>query len=151
LSSLPPWLSRWFGYRTSPVPPKPKYIIWIWSFIGSFGGLAIVQIMFTRSSYFFDKGVPSLIASYGASAVLIYGVLDGPFAQPRALIGRHVLSAILSTAISKLFLLLPPDRFVPLQFLVSSLSTETVIILMQTTGTSHPPAGATVLNPILDD
>ncbi|KAH6905989.1 hypothetical protein BKA70DRAFT_450413 [Coprinopsis sp. MPI-PUGE-AT-0042] len=73
-------------------------------FIGSFG-LAVVQIMFTRSSYLVDKGVPPLIPSYGASAVLIYSVLDGHLAHPRALIGDHVLSAILGTAISKLFLL----------------------------------------------
>ncbi|KAH6913733.1 HPP family protein [Coprinopsis sp. MPI-PUGE-AT-0042] len=151
LSRLPTWFSRWFGYRASPVPPQPNYIIWIWGFIGSFGGLAIVQIMFTRSSYFVDKGVPPLIASYGASAVLIYGVLDGPLAQPRALIGGHFLSAILGTAISKLFLLLPPERFVSLQFLASSLSTAIAIVLMQMTGTSHPPAGATALIPILDD
>jgi CBS-domain-containing membrane protein len=90
-----------------------------------------------------------------ASAVLISGV---PLAQPRALIGGHLLSAILGTSISKLFLLLPFDAssnakytFTSLQFLASSLSTATSIVLMQMTGTSHPPAGATALIPILDD
>lgn len=119
--------------------------------MGAFGGLAVVQAIFTKSSYFVDKGIPPIIASYGASAVLIYGVLDGPLAQPRALIGGHVLAAILGTAICKLFLLLPPERFVDLQWLASSLSTATAIVLMQMTGTSHPPAGATALIPILDE
>ncbi|KAH6905994.1 HPP family-domain-containing protein [Coprinopsis sp. MPI-PUGE-AT-0042] len=93
--------------------------------------------MFTRSSYFIDKGVPPLIASYGASAVLIYGVLDGPLSQPRALIGGHFPSAILGAVISKL-VLLPPDRFTALRFLASSLSTATAIVVMQMIGTSHP-------------
>ncbi|KAH6913746.1 hypothetical protein BKA70DRAFT_1259325 [Coprinopsis sp. MPI-PUGE-AT-0042] len=48
--------------------------------------------MFTRSSYFANKGVPPRIASYVALAFLIYGVLDSPLAQPCALIGGHVLS-----------------------------------------------------------
>ncbi|KAH6913735.1 hypothetical protein BKA70DRAFT_1518444 [Coprinopsis sp. MPI-PUGE-AT-0042] len=105
--------------QSVPCTSPAKLYHLVLEFISSFGGLAVVQIMFTRSSYFVDKSVLPLIASYGASAVLIYSVLDGPLTQPRALIGGHVLSAILGTAISKLLLLLPPGRFVSLQFLAS--------------------------------
>ncbi|KAH6905998.1 HPP family-domain-containing protein [Coprinopsis sp. MPI-PUGE-AT-0042] len=140
-------LGRRFGYRISPVPPQPNHMIWIWSFCG----LAMIQIVSTRSSHFVDKVVPPLITSYGASAFLIYGGLDDPLVQPHALIGGRLLSAILSTTISKLFLVLPPNRFTSLQFLASTLSTATAIVLMQMTGTSHLPAGATALIPILDD
>ncbi|KAH6913745.1 hypothetical protein BKA70DRAFT_1518449 [Coprinopsis sp. MPI-PUGE-AT-0042] len=141
--------SRWFRYRTSLVPPQLNYIIWIRSLIGSFGRFAIGQIMFTRSSYFVDMGVPPLIASeppqYSFTAFL-----DAPLSQPRALIGGHFPYTILGTVISKL-VLLPPDRCTSLQFLASLLSTANAIVLVQMTGTSHPSAGALALIQILDD
>ena len=43
LALLPSWLSHWLGYRSSPPPKHPNYVIWIWSFIGAFGGLSILQ------------------------------------------------------------------------------------------------------------
>ncbi|KAH6905996.1 HPP family-domain-containing protein, partial [Coprinopsis sp. MPI-PUGE-AT-0042] len=150
LSRLPTAFSQRFGYRASPVPPQPNHIIWIWSFILSyFANKARVPLLCLISHLMNTTE----IVLHVALALLIYGVLDGPLAQPCALVGGHVLSAILGTTISKVFLLLPPDRFTSLQFLASSesLSTATSIVLMQMTGTSHPPAGATALIPILDD
>jgi CBS-domain-containing membrane protein len=35
-----------------------------------------------------------IIGSFGASAVLIYGAIRSPLAQPRNLIGGHVISAV---------------------------------------------------------
>ncbi|KAH6905997.1 hypothetical protein BKA70DRAFT_1429941 [Coprinopsis sp. MPI-PUGE-AT-0042] len=42
--------------------------------------LELVQLMLTRSSYFVDEGIPPLVASCAACAVLIYDILDGPLA-----------------------------------------------------------------------
>ena len=43
-----------------------------------------------------------IIGSFGASAVLIYGVIRSPLAQPRNLIGGHVISAVIGVTTYKL-------------------------------------------------
>ena len=88
----------------------------------------------------------------GASAVLCYGNIDVPLAQPRALLGGHFLSALTGVCITKLFHLLPSHaRFESLRWLAGSLSVATAIIVMQFTKTTHPPAGATALLAAVDD
>ncbi|KAG5352791.1 hypothetical protein C0989_000453 [Termitomyces sp. Mn162] len=82
----------------------------------------------------------------GASAVLIYGSIDAPLAQPRPLLGGHFVGALLGVCITKLFHLLPTEqRFQELEWLAGSLACATSIVAMQVTGTTHPPAGATAL------
>lgn len=90
-----------------------------------------------------------MIASFGASAVLCYGAIEAPLAQPRALVFGHFISALLGLCITKLFSLSP--HFQSLRWLAASLSTSVAIVAMQITGTTHPPAGATALLPALDD
>ncbi|KAJ8085339.1 hypothetical protein PM082_011001 [Marasmius tenuissimus] len=145
-SRLPPWLSRWTGYRATPPPPVSQYIVWIWSFIGAFGGIAVLQALFTYSRFFTDRDVPTIVASFGASAVLIYGAIDSPLAQPRALFGGHFLGALIGTSITKLFLRMGLEDYLDAyQWLAGSLSCATAIVAMQMTKTVHPPAGATAL------
>ncbi|KAJ3562187.1 hypothetical protein NP233_g9734 [Leucocoprinus birnbaumii] len=147
---LPAWLSRWFGYRSSP-PQNPSHIIWLWSFIGAFCGTAVIQAVFEQAQYFVKRKVPTIVASYGASAVLIYGAIEAPLAQPRALFGGHFLGALTGVIITKLFQLLPTEeRFDDLSWLAASLSCATAIVIMQITQTVHPPAGATALLPAID-
>ncbi|VDB96602.1 unnamed protein product [Peniophora sp. CBMAI 1063] len=148
LSRLPPWLSRWFGYRSSPPEKPPKYIIWFWSWIGAFCGLSVIMAVFGQAQYFINRKVPMLVASYGASAVLIYGAVDAPLAQPRALVVGHFISALLGVCISKLFQLSPD--FENLRWLSASISCATAIVVMQITETTHPPAGASALIPSID-
>ena len=66
LKKWPTWLSRWFGYRPPDAAPPAttNYVVWIWSFIGAFGGLSVLQAIFTYSEYFLQRKVPSIIASY---------------------------------------------------------------------------------------
>jgi len=163
----PTWLSRWFGYRVpgAAPPSKANYVVWIWSFIGAFGGLSVLQAIFNNSEYFLQRRVPPIIASYvsisgprhifpraltcwfeGASAVLVYGAIESPLAQPRALLGGHFIAALIGICITKLFSLLHNEqRFDELRWLAGSLSTATAIVVMQITETTHPPAGASAL------
>ncbi|EJD04511.1 uncharacterized protein FOMMEDRAFT_155653 [Fomitiporia mediterranea MF3/22] len=149
LARLPPWLSYWLGYRASPPPKRPNYIIWLWSFIGAFGGLSILQAVFGHTHYFIERNVPSIIASYGASAVLCYGAIEAPLAQPRALLGGHFISALIGVCITKLFHL--NSHFESLRWLSGSLSASLAIVVMQMTATTHPPAGATALLASVND
>jgi len=150
LASLPTWVSRWFGYRSSPPAKRPDYIIWLWSFVGAFCGIALIQAVFEQAQYFVRRKTPTIVASYGASAVLIYGAIDAPLAQPRALFGGHFLGALTGVIITKLFQLLPTEeRFDELAWLAASLSCATAIVVMQITKTTHPPAGATAIIPAI--
>ncbi|KAF4616880.1 hypothetical protein D9613_008922 [Agrocybe pediades] len=146
LSRLPTWISHWLGYRTKHQTKLPNYRIWMWSWIASFCGISLIQAVFGQAHYFIERGVPSIVASYGATAVLCYGAIEVPLAQPRALFGGHFLGALTGICITKLFHLLPTEeRFQELLWLAGSLSCATAVVVMQVTSTTHPPAGATAL------
>lgn len=106
-----------------------------WSWFGSFLGIAAVAYL---SNHFLDgTGLTMLIGSFGASAVLIYSAIDSPLAQPRNLIGGHVLSALIGVACRMVFAGDP--------VIAAALAVSLSIALMLLTRTLHPPGGATAL------
>lgn len=126
---------RYIVYRETMVTPLDH----LYTFLGGFAGIALVDAVGRRMGMevgdrFF------LIGSFGASAVLIYGLVNSPLAQPRNLFGGHILSAIVGVTMCKLF----GDGFFPL-WLAPSLAVGTSIVVMQITKTLHPPGGATAL------
>lgn len=146
LAHWPAWASRWLGYRSASPSRPPGYIISFSSFFGAFAGLSILQAIFGHADYFFGKKVPPIVASYGATAVLLYGAIESPLAQPRAVIFGHIFSVLLSVSITKIFQLFPSEAgFEEFKWLAASLSVASSIVVMQITGTTHPPAGATAL------
>jgi CBS-domain-containing membrane protein len=107
----------------------------IWSWIGGFLGIAAVAgIHYTLLS---ETDFVMVIGSFGASAVLIYGSLKSPFAQPRNLMGGHIVSAIVGVASYKLL--------APHLWLAASVAVATAIAMMHATKTLHPPGGASAL------
>jgi CBS-domain-containing membrane protein len=89
----------------------------------------------------------------GASAILCYGTIDVPLAQPRALVFGHFFSALIGVVIAVIFDFdLNEDiGTVPhLQWLAAGLSTAIALVVMHLTKTTHPPAGATALLPCVD-
>jgi CBS-domain-containing membrane protein len=66
-------------------PPQVGLTEVIWSWIGSFLGLAAVSLIHYR--LLDETGLLLIIGSFGASAVLIYGAIRSPLAQPRNLLG----------------------------------------------------------------
>lgn len=106
-----------------------------WAFLGSFVGMGIIAYLqygkFSQQDYVF------LIGSFGASCVLVYGVIQSPLAQPRNLVGGHLISAIVGVTAQKLI----PDII----WLSAPLAVSLSIVMMQITKTLHPPGGATAL------
>ena len=100
-----------------------------------FLGLAAVGILHFK--YLDPQGMMFVIGSFGASAVLIYGAIRSPLAQPRNLIGGHILSALVGVTAFRLFGQEP--------WLAGALAVSTAIALMHLTSTLHPPGGATAL------
>ena len=124
---------------------KTKYILYketlvdfkehFWAFLGSFIGIGIIA--YSQSLSLPVSDVVYLIGSFGASSVLVYGVIQSPLAQPRNLIGGHLVSAIVGVTVQK---------FVPdVIWLTAPLAVSLSIVLMQITKTLHPPGGATAL------
>ena len=64
LARWPTWASRWLGYRPTPPPKHPDYLVWAWSFIGAFCGISVLQAVFGHAEYFIGRKVPSIVASY---------------------------------------------------------------------------------------
>ena len=116
-------------------PPRVSVSEIIWSWIGAFLGIgAVAAIHFNL----IDKtDLAMVIGSFGASAVLIYGATKSPLAQPRNLVGGHVVSALIGVASYNLF----HEHL----WFASALSVATAIAAMHVTKTLHPPGGATAL------
>lgn len=116
-------------------PPRVSTIEILWSWLGSFLGIAAISLVHFKILNQTDFIL--VIGSFGASAVLIYGAIRSPLAQPRNLIGGHILSAIIGVTAFKLFGTSP--------WLAASLAVSTSIAVMHLTKTLHPPGGATAL------
>lgn len=116
-------------------PPRVSFVEACWSWIGSFIGISAVALLHYR---LVDKnGLLMLIGSFGASAVLIYGAIRSPLAQPRNLLGGHILSAFIGVTASQWLGGQP--------WLAAAVAVSTSIALMHLTKTLHPPGGATAL------
>ena len=130
----PEYLRKMRG-TTRGSPPRVSGSEIMWSWVGGFLGIAAVawvdQLLFTG----YDLSL--MIGSFGASAVLVYGAVRSPLAQPRNLVGGHVLSALVGVLCWKLFH--------PYPWLAEALAVSTAIALMHATRTLHPPGGATAL------
>jgi CBS-domain-containing membrane protein len=132
--SLRTYLHKMRG-TTAGTPPRVGNSEIVWSWIGAFLGIAAVagagQFMFSGTD------LTLLIGSYGASAVLLYGAFRSPLAQPRNLLGGHLISALVGVVCWQLFQEAP--------WLAQALAVASAIALMQLTRTLHPPGGATAL------
>lgn len=121
------------GHTQSPPRVGGSEVIWSW--VGSFLGISIVGLLHYK--LLDPVGLSMLIGSFGASAVLIHGAIRSPLAQPRNLIGGHILSAIVGVTAFKLL--------GGHAWLAAALAVSTAIALMHLTATLHPPGGATAL------
>jgi CBS-domain-containing membrane protein len=116
-------------------PPRVSLEEIMWSWLGSFLGIA--AIAWSSQLYLAGMDLMMMIGSFGASAVLVYGAVRSPLAQPRNLVGGHVLSAIIGVICWKLLH--------QHMWLAESLAVSLSIALMHATRTLHPPGGATAL------
>jgi CBS-domain-containing membrane protein len=116
-------------------PPRVNNAEIFWSWIGAFLGIAAVA----WAGHFMFEGtdLSLMIGSFGATAVLLYGAVRSPLAQPRNLMGGHILSAIIGVTCWKFLHQYP--------WLAEATAVATAIAAMHFTRTLHPPGGATAL------
>jgi len=127
--------ARYIIYRETIVKPAD---LW-WAFIGSFLGISTIGLMgeYLRDLAHTDKVF--LIGSFGASAVLVYAAANSPLAQPRNVLGGHLLGALVGVTTARL--VGAPE----LLWLGAALAVSFSIVAMIVTKTLHPPGGATAL------
>jgi|UniRef100_A0A7V6A177 CBS-domain-containing membrane protein len=127
------YLSKMTGLTQSPPRVSGTEVFWSW--LGSFLGIAVVAWL--NDGFLEKTDLVLIIGSFGASAVLIYGAIKSPLAQPRHLIGGHIISAIIGVTAWKLLFFQP--------WLAAALAVSVAIAVMHLTKTLHPPGGATAL------
>jgi len=120
---------------TKGSPPRVSNSEIFWSWVGAFLGIAGCGVL--NQYYFSGMDLTLMIGSFGASAVLAYGAVRSPLAQPRNLIGGHLVSAIVGVIAWKLLHHTP--------WVAEAAAVATAIAVMHATRTLHPPGGATAL------
>ncbi|MDH5735944.1 MAG: HPP family protein, partial [Gammaproteobacteria bacterium] len=104
------------------------------------GGLGIWCILLITSQFVHGLSAALIVASMGASAVLLFAVPNGPLSQPWPLICGHLISACIGVTCYKL---------IPELFLASAFAVGLSIACMHYFRCIHPPGGATALSAVV--
>lgn len=127
-------LMHWLGISHNRTSHREKMV----SGAGGFLGIILILVC-TRQ--FVEPGAAGLIvASMGASAVLVFAVPHGPLSQPWAVAGGHLVSA----AIGVSCYILIPDLF-----FAAAAAVGLAITAMYYLRCIHPPGGATALSAVV--
>ncbi|KAJ6445073.1 HPP family protein [Purpureocillium lavendulum] len=154
LVPAPPWrylpypVAHWFGYRKAKQRESGNLMPIFWAFIGIFCAILIIEAVSRHVPSFESKGVPMIVGSFGAAAVLEFYSIEAPLAQPRNAIVGQLIAAVVGVGVGKLFQL--SDKFGDIQFVGGALACASATALMALTKTVHPPAGATALLAVVD-
>ncbi len=97
---------------------------------GAFVAIAIVSFLS------FDAGMPLMLASFGASCVVLFGMPGSRPSRPRNVIGGHLIAAVVAVAVIAVL---------NCTWYSTALAVFAAIVLMVLTDTVHPPGGATAL------
>ena len=98
--------------------------------------IAIFVVGLTSSEVVGASGIPLLVASMGASALLLFAVPHSPMAQPWPVLGGHILSALVGVTCS---------QWIPDIVLASAVGVALSILLMHMLHCLHPPGAATTM------
>jgi len=132
-STIPQWLTS-FSVVSNTTGHLEK---WISGLGGLAGMLAIIIICIHLVD---SNGAALVVASLGASAVLLFAVPHGPLSQPWPVIGGHTVSAIIGVACA---------QWIPDTVLAGSAAVGLSIVAMHYLLCIHPPGGATALTAVV--
>ncbi len=104
------------------------------------GFLAILLVMFSSLHFLELQPAWGIVASMGASAVLLFAVPHGPLSQPWSVIGGHATSAFIGVSCA---------LWIKDPVIAGSLAVGLSITAMYYLGCLHPPGGATALTAII--
>jgi CBS domain-containing membrane protein len=109
--------------------------------VTSLGGfLGILGVYFISDTLLDTQGAAMIVASMGASAVLLFAVPHSALAQPWNVAGGHLVSAVIGVSCA---------RYIPGVLLAAALSVGFAILAMHYLRCIHPPGGATALSAVI--
>lgn len=124
----------WLGIELNVVSKREKLL----SLLGGFVSILFLVLISEKTLHL--PHASGLIASMGASAVLLFAVPHGQLSQPWPVLGGHCLSAIIGVACA---------RWVHPTPLAAALAVGLSIGVMHQLKCIHPPGGATGLTAVL--
>lgn len=127
-------LSHWLGIEPDTTGHGEKLAA------GLGGMLGILAVLWISSRSLGGIGAATVVASMGASAVLLFAVPHGPLSQPWPLIGGHLLSAAIGVSC---------QRLVADPYWAAALAVGIAITVMYYSRCVHPPGGATALAAVI--
>ncbi|MGB8882884.1 MAG: HPP family protein [Azonexus sp.] len=109
--------------------------------VATLGGvISISLVILVTRALLGEQAALVIVPSLGASAVLIFAAPHSPFAQPWAVLGGHLLSALVGVTCWQL---------VPNATLAAGLAVGLAIGVMHMARCLHPPGGATALAAVI--
>ncbi|ODV81273.1 uncharacterized protein CANTADRAFT_20799 [Suhomyces tanzawaensis NRRL Y-17324] len=141
-----PWIVRRVLGRHD-TRPHHDYLVWLEILLGTFVGLLLIEGVFRSHTVFSHHHAPIIIASYGASAILVFNASQAPLAQPRNVIMGHFIASLIGVCLQKLFEMGATDYL----WIGGALSVGIASVMMSIFDCVHPPAGASALLPLVDD
>jgi CBS domain-containing membrane protein len=131
-----PDMNKWtevLGIEHTHVSHTEKLV----SALGGFAGIISILLI---TQHFVGTASALIVASMGASAVLLFAVPHGALSQPWPVIGGHVISGCIGVTCASI---------VPPPFLAASLAVGLAIGVMYYLRCIHPPGGATALSAVM--
>ena len=127
-------LRAWLGIEQAPVGHAERLI-------SAAGGIVgIMLLVLVQRDILGETGAAMIVASMGASAVLLFAVPHGALSQPWAVLVGHGVSALIGVTCA---------RFVPQQLPAAALAVGLAIGAMHYMRAIHPPGGATALTAVI--
>ncbi len=127
-------LGDWLGIEIDEVSPTEKLVS------GLGGALSIFLVILICDHALGLEGSAALIASMGASAVLLFAVPHGQLSQPWPVLAGHVGGALIGVACAQLIGTTP---------LAAGVAVGVTILAMHQCKAIHPPGGATALTAVV--
>lgn len=109
---------------------------------GVTGFVAILLTAWVTRHFVGNLPLPFILASMGASTVLLLGTPHSPLSQPWPFAGGHLISALIGITCAV---------YIPNMYLAAGLAVGLAIVAMYYLRCLHPPGGATALLAVIGD
>lgn len=100
------------------------------------GGVALFVVLWVSTLFVGQEGAALLVASMGASAVLLFSAPKAPLSQPWNVLGGQTTSALVGVTCA---------QSISSSWVAAAVAVGSAIAVMNVLSCTHPPGGATAL------